>query len=594
MGSSFGYVYDVTSNVTQRTYPDGTTVAYTYDPLRRMATVSSGGKTTTYAYDAASNLVTTTLPAANGYGETRSYDNAGRLTEVKSQKGASVLADITYSRDQAGNPLTETRTGTSPVTKTFSYDQMDRLTGVCFQAGSCPGGSDPFIRWDYDGVGNRLSETRPAGSTSYSYDQVDRLLSAGATSYTWDRNGNQLTAGSRSFTWDLANRLKTTAASGTTTTYSYDGDGKRLQASTGSGNNAKTNYTWDPNGALPMLVREASGNNGLLRRYVNSDSGPVFMSTTGSNAFYYHPDALGSVRNVTDTAGATQPTYDYEPYGTVRTRTGTLANFVKFTGQYQDPTGLYHLRARQYDPATGRFLSLDPKASSAPSELRSSYVYANNRTTVLGDPSGLGLIRVDSCGSIAAAYAASPSGIDEASPCAGRTLYGRTIDVDNYIRSGIGHFRASRVINGTSAFLGLVSVDVKVGLYGRQARPEVRVAPDFPTFETTRITDICANFDTGEECGERTVAGARPGVFQKLPNVYVPRRESGRFIVLVDIYWDSISPGVREKDGVFTLAQTGSGAANDLQRVKVAHTNVSSHEDSEAASAPRAPSSGTP
>ena len=388
-GSSLSYVYDAASNITRRTYTDGTIVDYAYDPLNRMASVASGGRTIAYGYDAASNLVTATLPAANGYVETRTYDNAGRLSGVKHQKGASVLADIVYTRDHVGNPLTETRSGASPVTKTFNYDNMHRLTGVCFQAGSCPGGVDPFIRWDYDGVGNRLTEQRPSGTTSYTYDAMDRMLTAGATSYTYDRNGNQLSAGTRTFAWDLANRLRTTAASGTTTTYSYDGEGKRLQASTGSGNNAKTNFVWDPNNGLPMLVREGSGNNGLLRRYVNGLSGPLFMSTSGSNAFYYHPDALGSTRNVTDTAGATQLTYDYEPYGAVRSQTGSLANFVKFTGQYHDPTGLYHLRARQYDAAVGRFLGIDPVPPRTLASLVSPYLYVTDRPTVLADPTGL-------------------------------------------------------------------------------------------------------------------------------------------------------------------------------------------------------------
>ncbi len=144
------------------------------------------------------------------------------------------------------------------MSKTFQYDAMDRLTGVCYLATTCPGGSDPFIRWTYDKVGNRLTEQRPTGTTSYSYDQMDRMLSAGATLYTYDRNGNQLTAGSRTFTYDLANRTRTTSASGTTTTYSYDGDGKRLQASTGNSPNAKTNFLWDTTTGLPQLSSSAT------------------------------------------------------------------------------------------------------------------------------------------------------------------------------------------------------------------------------------------------------------------------------------------------------------------------------------------------
>ena len=185
------------------------------------------------------------------------------------------------------------------------------------------------------------------------------MLSAGATAYTYDRNGNELSAGSRTFTYDLANRVKTTAAAGTTTTYTYDGNGIRLQASTGTQAAKTTNFLWDVNQGLPLLAREDNGSGTLQRRYVYGQR-LIFMSTSASNAYYSHYDPLGSVRDVTSSTGATQLTYDYEPYGSVRTQTGTLTNFVKFTGEYQDPTGLYHLRARQYDPASGRFLRLDP------------------------------------------------------------------------------------------------------------------------------------------------------------------------------------------------------------------------------------------
>jgi RHS repeat-associated protein len=67
---------------------------------------------------------------------------------------------------------------------------------------------------------------------------------------------------------------------------------------------------------------------------------------------------------------------------------------MKFTGEYLDPTGLYHLRARQYDPATGRLQRPDPIASHVHSPLIASYVYAANRPTVMVDPSGEILRRV--------------------------------------------------------------------------------------------------------------------------------------------------------------------------------------------------------
>ncbi len=263
------------------------------------------------------------------------------------------------------------------------------LSSVCFQA-SCPAGSDPFIRWTYDGVGNRLSEARPTGTTSYTYNASDELTQAGATAYTYDQNGNELSAGSRTFAYDLANRLKTTTLASTTTTYTYDGDGKRLQASTGTQASKKTNFLWDVNQGLPQIALERDGNNSLRRRY--SHGARRISQTSGNNTSYYLHDGLGSVTNLTSSSGATQWTWSYEPFGSIRTETKASGNqpdsLMRFTGEYSDPTGLYHLRARQYDPASGRFLSQDPFPATRWSSHSSAYTYTRNRPTAYVDPSG--------------------------------------------------------------------------------------------------------------------------------------------------------------------------------------------------------------
>jgi YD repeat-containing protein len=101
---TFSYNYDVAGNLTRRTYPDGTITDYTYDADSRLATAVSGGQTTTYGYDAAGNVLTTTLPAGNGHVEERTYDRAGRLTRVKTVKGANTLVDFSYTLDPVGNP----------------------------------------------------------------------------------------------------------------------------------------------------------------------------------------------------------------------------------------------------------------------------------------------------------------------------------------------------------------------------------------------------------------------------------------------------------------------------------------------------------
>ena len=389
----FSYAYDLVNQV-QATYPAQPAVSYAYDDDERLQSVTQSGLQSTYSYDAAGNVTQTTLPSGTGVTETRDYDRAGRLTNVASAKSGSTLAGFTISLDAVGNPLSVVRTGSLAQTQTYGYDAMDRLTGVCFQAGACPGGSDPFVRWSYDGVGNRLTEQRPTGTTSYTYDVADELTQAGSTAYTYDQNGNELSAGSRTFAYDLANRLRSTTLGNTTTIYAYDGDGKRLQASTGPQAQRTTNFLWDVDQALPQLALERDGNNSVLRGYMYGQR--RISQTAGSNTSYFLYDGLGSVANLVSPAGSTQWTWSYEPFGVTRTEQKANGNqpdvFMRFAGEYLDPTGLYHLRARQYDPASGRFDARDPVTQPLSDPYVAGYVYARDDPTLFLDPSGLSLI----------------------------------------------------------------------------------------------------------------------------------------------------------------------------------------------------------
>jgi RHS repeat-associated protein len=256
-------------------------------------------------------------------------------------------------------------------------------------------GVDNFRRYTYDDVGNRLTEVSGAGTTTYTYDALDQLIGStgvgGNVTYTFNLDGNQTAAGSQTFTYDLANRLKTMTASGTTTTYTYDGDGRRVQASTGSAANKNTKFVWDVNRPLPQLIRELDGNNALQREYQYGLD--LLSMKSGSATYYYHHDGLGSVANLTSSTGAAQWTYEYHPYGVARTTTKNNnqapTNLVQFAGQYLDPTGLYHLRARQYAPSTGRFLSTDPAQFHVEHPHQASYLYAAGNPVSNSDPSGL-------------------------------------------------------------------------------------------------------------------------------------------------------------------------------------------------------------
>jgi RHS repeat-associated protein len=406
LNGTLEYTYDNAGNVTNRSFPDGSSVSQTFDDDGRLTTVVSATQTTSFSYDASGNLTTETLPSGNGHLATRTFDRAGRLTTVENAKAGTILSKFNWTLDAAGNPTkAQTTRGASDSYDAYEYDSRNRLTASCFDtsqsASNCSGASNA-ITYAYDKVSNRLQEVRTGnvgntGTIDSTYNDADQLTSTtksgGTTNYSYDANGNLTGAGSRAFTYDLASRLISATNAGTTTTYTYDGDNRRLSATTNGGTDLR--YIWDPlaETGLPEVALERNTSGGLVRRYVDGPAGPVSL-TNGSATFYYHRDPLGSVTDLSDASGNAQWRYTYEAYGAQRSATDVSGsapeNRLRFTSQYLDPeTSDYHLRARQYDTATGRFGGLDPVDSSDTSPYDSAYGYANARPTVLTDPSGL-------------------------------------------------------------------------------------------------------------------------------------------------------------------------------------------------------------
>jgi RHS repeat-associated protein len=99
-------------------------------------------------------------------------------------------------------------------------------------------------------------------------------------------------------------------------------------------------------------------------------------------------DHLGSVRLVTDAAGAVANRYDYDAFGNwADTAYETVANPFGFTARERDAeSGLMFYRARYYDPKIGRFISEDPIGFSGGDLNLYRYVY--NLPLVLTDPIG--------------------------------------------------------------------------------------------------------------------------------------------------------------------------------------------------------------
>lgn len=281
-----------------------------------------------------------------------SYDPAGRLAGISHAKGGTTLAGAAYTLDPAGNRTGVTETGVPlPGTTTYAYDAADRLVGAQYPDGSTAG-------WGYDPVGNRTAATANGVTVPATYDAANRLTAQGGATFAHDRNGNRTgkTEGgvATSYTYDAENRLTGVGApGGPSASYAYDGDGRRVRETV---NGATTVYAWDHLGlgGLGTVLGDSSA------EYVHGPAGLQQRVALGTLATgYAHADGLGSVRLVTDAAGAAAGSSTYEPWGAPRPGSQTFGGFG-FTGEQQDAeSGLVCLRARHYDPAAGRFLQQD-------------------------------------------------------------------------------------------------------------------------------------------------------------------------------------------------------------------------------------------
>ncbi|MGA9761099.1 MAG: RHS repeat-associated core domain-containing protein [Gaiellaceae bacterium] len=421
---NFIYAHDSDGNVTSRTYPNGLKTSYTYNAAGEMTTAKAGRDKTYYIYDANGKLSSTLHP--NGILDTRSYDAAGRLSDISStdSKGKP-LYSRSYSYDAAGNPLSLQATAPRDHTpgwwgklwyrkgvkltkwsESYSYDSRNRLVKACMDE-SC----SRYFDYSYDSVGNRVQLETKEATTTYTYDQADELLKAtkekscrhhcqaDVTDYAYDQNGNETKAGETSYAYNLANELTEEAQEHgrDKVSYAYTADG--LMATRSARKNT-TSYTWDTSSGIANLAIESDSTG--HGRFGSKDAqsftygnGPLGI-VEWKDTLTFHTDATGSVVELSNEHGRVSDSYRYTPFGesygpgeSDEAPSEISENPIRYAGQYLDSeSDLYYMRARQYDPETGRFLETDPLTCDE--ACSSTYVYAENNPTLLVDPSGMG------------------------------------------------------------------------------------------------------------------------------------------------------------------------------------------------------------
>ena len=107
---------------------------------------------------------------------------------------------------------------------------------------------------------------------------------------------------------------------------------------------------------------------------------------------YYHTDAIGNVRAITDASGNVIERHDYQPYGEEWLPQGG-AQPLRFTGKERDAeTGLDYFGARYYGSQIGRFTTVDPvytwRENLQNPQRWNRYAYSLNNPLRFTDPDG--------------------------------------------------------------------------------------------------------------------------------------------------------------------------------------------------------------
>ena len=111
-----------------------------------------------------------------------------------------------------------------------------------------------------------------------------------------------------------------------------------------------------------------------------------FTRTDATTTRHYLADAIGSSVALTDSTGAVQTEYTYDPFGNRATTGATTSNTITFSSRELDASSLYYYRARYYDAHLQRFLNEDPSGFAGG---RNLFAYVDNMPTRATDPFGL-------------------------------------------------------------------------------------------------------------------------------------------------------------------------------------------------------------
>lgn len=279
----------------------------------------------------------------------------------------------------------------------FTYDELNRLTS----------GHGEEIGYDINGNIQSLKRTDPAntpidnltftyGASDVKGNQLQAItdragngagFNDGNTSgddYSYDANGNLIqdkNRGISSVSYNYLNLPARLAVGGQTLSYIYDAGGQKRKLSVSNG------------GESTLYEGEFEYSDAGLPLRISTEEGQFIKVGSSWQWQYYVRDHLNNVRLVLDGAGQVVQETDYYPFGLAiaknpsdLTQSRSKNKYLYLNRELQPVTGWLDLKARFYDPAIGRFMSIDPLTDQQ--EQLTPYHYGYNNPVRYDDPDG--------------------------------------------------------------------------------------------------------------------------------------------------------------------------------------------------------------
>jgi RHS repeat-associated protein len=395
----------------------GSTQQQSFDTLGRLAGVSLNGTSlAVYHYGPSGVGGPLSIDYATGAHTTFAYDARNRQTDLW----------VTQASGTATNTLISMHTGLGAdgvprqrmyaigahrtVANVFQVDKFGRVTGEGLDvpnASSLAGDvtntqvapwmqqGTRFRTFTLDGASNWQSwSDNQSGGDSPTVDARNAYTSFLGGQPLYDAADNAISIpaadGNEAYTFDVYKHTLSAAKGSKGASFVYDGLGRRILEHDAAG---ASYLLWDGSQVVARGDSRTDSTRWTLEvGGADIDEHIASVAALGHGAKrVYHQTVDGSVIGVSDGSGLVEG-YTYSSYGEVSTyaadgssRAEPTARFL-YHGQLFDPwTKTYSMRAREYRPAWGRFLSTDPIGLDGGLNL---YAFVNGSPLHLRDPMG--------------------------------------------------------------------------------------------------------------------------------------------------------------------------------------------------------------